>query len=92
MSHNSTRSVHSKELDLELSPSNEKQGVDDEFGGHDARRKLERKLVMKLDLRMSILIIIYILNYVRQLTSYSSHQLRMLIIYFAPQIDRNNAA
>lgn len=35
-----------------------------EFGGTEARRKLERKLLRKIDLRMSILILIYILNYV----------------------------
>ncbi|KAJ3532449.1 hypothetical protein NM688_g7421 [Phlebia brevispora] len=66
MSPNSTKSVHSKEeLDLENVPTKEPgYDVDDEFGGHEARRKLERKLVRKLDLRMSILIIIYILNYI----------------------------
>jgi len=35
-----------------------------EFGGWEARRKLEKKLLRKLDLRMSILIVIYILNYI----------------------------
>lgn len=39
--------------------------TDDEFGGHEARKQLEKKLLRKLDLRMSILIVIYILNYVR---------------------------
>ena len=38
---------------------------DVEFGGIEARRKLERKLIRKIDLRMSILIAIYGLNYVR---------------------------
>ncbi|KAI0347085.1 MFS general substrate transporter [Trametopsis cervina] len=37
---------------------------DAEFGGAEARKKLERKLLWKIDLRMSILILIYILNYV----------------------------
>ena len=37
---------------------------DAEFGGHEARVKMEKKLVRKLDARMCILIIIYILNYV----------------------------
>ncbi|KAL0950041.1 hypothetical protein HGRIS_010049 [Hohenbuehelia grisea] len=37
---------------------------DEEFGGPEARRVLERKLLRKLDLRMSILIVIYILNYI----------------------------
>ena len=39
---------------------------DAEFGGREARRKLERKLLRKLDWRMSILVVIYILNYVRE--------------------------
>ena len=38
---------------------------DAEFGGHEARRKLERGLLRKLDIRMSILIFIYVLNCVR---------------------------
>ncbi|KAI0723106.1 MFS general substrate transporter [Earliella scabrosa] len=37
---------------------------DEEFGGHEARKKLEKKLLRKLDARMSILIVIYILNYI----------------------------
>lgn len=37
---------------------------DEEFGGTEARKKLEKKLLRKLDARMSILIVIYILNYV----------------------------
>lgn len=37
---------------------------DEEFGGHEARKKLEKKLLRKLDARMAILIVIYILNYV----------------------------
>jgi len=40
---------------------------DAEFGGTEARKKLERRLLWKLDLRMSILVIIYILNYVGSL-------------------------
>lgn len=39
--------------------------IDAEFGGKEARLRLERKLLRKLDMRMSILIVIYILNYVR---------------------------
>ena len=68
MSGNSTKSVHSKgeEVDLEQVRSKEQKfDLDAEFGGHEARKKLERKLLRKLDLRMSILIVIYILNYVR---------------------------
>ena len=64
MSPGSTDSVHTKEQDLE-SPVDKKYDEDEEFGGHDARRHLERNLVRKLDFRMSILIVIYILNYVR---------------------------
>ena len=40
---------------------------DAEFGGPEARRRLERKLLRKIDLRMSVMIVIYILNYVRAL-------------------------
>jgi hypothetical protein len=39
--------------------------IDEEFGGAENRRRIERRLVNKLDIRMSILIVIYILNYVR---------------------------
>lgn len=39
-------------------------GPDAEFGGTEARRKLEKRLLLKLDLRMCILVFIYILNYV----------------------------
>ncbi|KAG2117462.1 MFS general substrate transporter [Suillus clintonianus] len=35
-----------------------------EFGGLEARNKLERRLLWKLDLRMSILVVIYILNFI----------------------------
>ncbi|KAL1937734.1 hypothetical protein VTO73DRAFT_12887 [Trametes versicolor] len=42
----------------------ERDDPDAEFGGHEARKVMERKLLRKLDLRMSILIVIYILNYV----------------------------
>ncbi|KAF7977659.1 hypothetical protein HWV62_3092 [Athelia sp. TMB] len=38
--------------------------LNEEFGGTEAREKMEKKLLRKLDLRMSILIIIYILNYI----------------------------
>ena len=37
---------------------------DAEFGGSEAREKLEGRLLFKLDARMSILVAIYILNYV----------------------------
>ena len=38
---------------------------DAEFGGPEARKRLEKKLLLKVDLRMSIMVVIYILNYVR---------------------------
>ena len=38
--------------------------LDAEFGGTEARKKLEKRLLLKLDARMFILIVIYILNYV----------------------------
>ncbi|KAI0065885.1 sugar transporter [Artomyces pyxidatus] len=38
--------------------------ADGEFGGAEARLRLERKLLWKLDLRMSIMVVIYILNYI----------------------------
>ena len=37
---------------------------DAEFGGTEARKKLERRLLLKLDARMSILVVIYLLCYV----------------------------
>lgn len=64
MSPASIDSAHSKEQDLE-SPVEKQYDNDAEFGGHEARVKLEHDLVRKLDFRMSILVVIYILNYVR---------------------------
>ena len=55
------------EKDYEKQPSGSLSHVEEadaEFGGPEARKKLERRLLWKIDLRMSILIIIYILNYV----------------------------
>lgn len=37
---------------------------DAEFGGTEARKKLEKRLVFKVDIRMFIIVIIYILNFV----------------------------
>lgn len=56
--------------DVEEKPveKSEYAGDDSDFGGTEARRKLERRLLLKLDLRMSILVVIYILNYVRLLS------------------------
>ena len=72
-----------------LFPSDMALDIDDEFGGKEARLRLERELLRKLDMRMSILIVIYILNYVRLgrscLTRYDFNPT-------LPQIDRNNAA
>ena len=72
-----------------LFPSDMALDIDDEFGGKEARLRLERELLRKLDMRMSILIVIYILNYVRLgrscLTRYDLNPA-------LPQIDRNNAA
>ncbi|KAI5124987.1 hypothetical protein M0805_007412 [Coniferiporia weirii] len=58
---------HKEPTDAHVYTSPEDAGdldPDAEFGGHEARLKLEKKLLMKLDLRMSILIVIYILNYI----------------------------
>ena len=48
---------YSRDSDAGLDP-------DAEFGGTEARKRLERRLLLKLDARMSILVVIYILNYV----------------------------
>ncbi|KAL5527650.1 hypothetical protein ACEPAG_6451 [Sanghuangporus baumii] len=45
-------------------PRTVNDGPDAEFGGTEARKRLERRLILKLDLRMSVLIVIYILNYI----------------------------
>ncbi len=52
-----------KNPEVAVKPTDEDPDAD--FGGYEARRKLERRLLRKLDLRMSILVVIYILNYVR---------------------------
>ncbi|KAI1786688.1 MFS general substrate transporter [Ganoderma leucocontextum] len=52
--------VEQSEVGVEITPS---ENVDAQFGGREARQRLERKLVRKVDIRMSILIVIYILNY-----------------------------
>lgn len=57
--------VEGKDIEERVETKRQPIDLDAEFGGPEARKKLERKLLMKLDLRMSILIIIYILNYVR---------------------------
>jgi hypothetical protein len=62
---------------------------DAEFGGSEARKKLEKRLLLKLDARMSILIVIYILNYVSCTRQMS---FRRVFGTHSIQIDRNNAA
>ena len=56
-----------KDVEIEKVADDGSRDPDADFGGHEARKKLERRLLRKLDLRMSILIVIYILNYVRVL-------------------------
>ena len=53
----STLEHHGRDSETALDP-------DAEFGGTEARKKLEKRLLSKLDARMSILVVIYILNYV----------------------------
>ncbi|CAL1701087.1 unnamed protein product [Somion occarium] len=53
-----------KDNDLAILENQDNIIGDEEFGGTEARRRLEKKLVRKLDARMSILIVIYILNYI----------------------------
>jgi hypothetical protein len=62
----SSSSESLKEVDLEkVRPEGLLDGDPDaEFGGREARQKLEHRLLRKLDLRMSIFVVIYILNYV----------------------------
>ena len=61
--------------------------LDAEFGGAEARKKLEKKLVRHTDTRMSILIVIYIFNFVSRIMSVTS-----ILRHDADpvQIDRNN--
>lgn len=62
-----------KDLEERVETKHQPIDLDAEFGGPEARKKMERKLLMKLDLRMSILIIIYILNYVSDSLWRSGH-------------------
>ena len=52
-----TLKLHSEDSETATDP-------DAEFGGTDARKKLEKQFLLKVDARMSILTVIYILNYV----------------------------
>lgn len=53
---------HDVELDDLTVTQYDSFDADMQFGGPEARAKLEKKLLKKLDARMSILVIIYILN------------------------------
>ncbi|XP_006460061.1 hypothetical protein AGABI2DRAFT_202707 [Agaricus bisporus var. bisporus H97] len=61
-----TESIYEKDAERHVSTSSggHEDDKDAEFGGPEARKKLERKFLLKLDLRMSILVVIYILNYI----------------------------
>ena len=76
MSLERTKSVTSKAEEAEIGFSKPKgiSGSDEDFGGTEERKKMERKLLMKLDARMSILIVIYILNYVCPILSIAVEQ------------------
>ena len=52
-----TFELHNKDSGTVLDP-------DAEFGGTEARKRLEKKLLLKLDARMFILMVIYILSIV----------------------------
>ncbi|KZT72529.1 sugar transporter, partial [Daedalea quercina L-15889] len=45
-------------------PTLDANPADEEFGGTEERRRMEKTLLRKLDLRLSILIVVYILNYI----------------------------
>ena len=84
--HSHTHDVgHHHRHDVEADPQHL---GDEEFGGHEERKKLEKRLLRKLDARMSILIVIYILNYVRNIFLRFLHVLTLDVF----QIDRNNAS
>ncbi|KAF8974309.1 MFS general substrate transporter [Flammula alnicola] len=56
---------YEKQIDIQRKGSTSSpDDPDAEFGGTEARKRLEKKLLLKVDLRMSILIFIYILNYI----------------------------
>jgi len=59
---------------------------DSQFGGSEAREKLEKSLTSKLDIRMGILVLIYILN--------CKYMTPILVLNddHPQDIDRNNAA
>ena len=62
-SESSLGETEKKDPEVGVKPT-DKEDPDAEFGGHEARKKLERRLLRKLDARMCILVVIYILNYV----------------------------
>ena len=69
----------------------QKQKGDEEFGGTEERKRIERKLLWKLDCRMSVMIVIYILNYVRSCIPFMPGLLKLMCLQ-CTQIDRNNAS
>lgn len=60
----SLKKADEEKYELGKAATNVTVDPDDEFGGTERRKKLERKLLWKIDLRMSVLVVIYILNYV----------------------------
>ena len=66
MSYSENNDSKEQQIETHYDVGKEDIDLDAEFGGREARRKLEKRFIMKLDMRMSILIFIYILNYVRQ--------------------------
>lgn len=60
-----TEDLPDKDVEEQVDTKPKRIDLDAEFGGPEARKKLERRLLWKIDMRMSILVVIYILNYVR---------------------------
>ena len=53
------------EIDINGYPESSAEDGDRAFGGHQARKDLEKRVLRKIDIRMSMLVLIYILCYVR---------------------------
>ncbi|OCH92208.1 MFS general substrate transporter [Obba rivulosa] len=53
-----------EKIEADVKSTDARDDPDAEFGGSEARKRLEKRLLLKLDLRMSILVVIYILNYI----------------------------
>ncbi|KIY51609.1 MFS general substrate transporter [Fistulina hepatica ATCC 64428] len=60
----SIRSDEGKDVGTNAPTFQDTVDPDIQFGGHEARKRLEKRLLLKIDLRLSILIVIYILNYI----------------------------